>query len=124
MIVGIGIDMVDIERVGRAMARVPRFPQRILTNEELLLMPPQGRRRAEWIAGRFAAKEAFAKALGTGIGRGLSWLDLSILPGEQERPAVRLRLAKDQEELWMKRRIHLSITHEKRLALAFVIIEE
>lgn len=124
MIVGIGIDMVHIERILRALERTPRFPQRILTKEELLLMPPQGRRRAEWVAGRFAAKEAFAKALGTGIGSDFSWKDLSILMGEKDKPEVKLHFAKDQEGLWMKRSIHLSITHEREHALALVVIEE
>src|SRR5690625_983539 len=71
MIKGIGIDIVELDRIEKSMLEKKRFTDRILTEKEKLrfLELTNQRRRVEYLAGRFAAKEACAKALGTGIGR-------------------------------------------------------
>ncbi|CCQ96320.1 Holo-(acyl-carrier-protein) synthase [[Clostridium] ultunense Esp] len=124
MIIGIGTDMVEIERVRGVIHRNKRFLDRILTVGELAFLPSSAERRAEYVAGRFAAKEAFAKAMGTGIGGSLSWKDLSVIAGEHGKPMILLQSRRFQEGEWTRRKIHVSITHERSMALAFVIIEE
>lgn len=107
MIRGIGADVVQIARIERAM-RNPRFTVRILTESER-----KQRVTAAFLAGRWAAKEAIAKA----IGRSLSWQDVEVLPGENGAPVVR----------WLNgwnHRVHLSISHEKSVAFAVAIWED
>ncbi len=77
MIKGIGIDIVEINRLARVLNRQPRLPERILTlSEQDIFNELSEKRQLEFLAGRFVAKEAFAKAYGTGIGRHLSFHDL------------------------------------------------
>lgn len=126
MIYGVGNDMVEIERVHRMLQGISggKFTERILTSVEREL-PGIIRRPAEFLAGRFAAKEAVSKAFGCGIGRVLSFQDMSVMPGQMGRPEVYL-----SKEAWSRLemqpdqvRIHLSITHERKLAAAFAVIE-
>lgn len=116
MIKGIGIDLIEIERIKELLERQERFPDRILAGrekEEYTLLP--ARRRVEYLAGRFAAKEAYAKAAGTGIGASLSFQDIEVGKDALGKPYfVR------PGEL----RAHLSITHTKEYAAAHVVIEE
>ncbi|WP_053364849.1 holo-ACP synthase [Bacillus sp. FJAT-27245] len=116
MIKGIGIDLIEIGRIKELMEKQERFPDRILTGrekEEYSLLP--NGRRAEFLAGRFAAKEAFSKALGTGIGASLSFQDIEVGKDALGKPYfVR------PEEM----KAHLSITHTKEYAAAYVVIEE
>ncbi|TCI70556.1 MULTISPECIES: holo-ACP synthase [unclassified Exiguobacterium] len=115
MIVGIGIDIVELERIARSIKN-DRFVARLLTEAERALAdayPEQ--RRIEFVAGRFAAKEAYAKAVGTGIARGLSWQQIEILPDEAGRPHMTAPFSG---------RIHMSISHSEQYAVAQVIIEE
>ena len=89
MIVGIGIDIVQIARIKAALDRLgERFAQRILTSTEMLRWQQQGQ-SAPWLAKRFAAKEALAKAMGTGIGK-LSFQDIEVLRLESGAPALQL----------------------------------
>lgn len=73
MIYGVGLDLVEIARIMDTVQRQPRFPERILSEQELERYHnyTTERRRIEFLAGRFAVKEAFSKALGTGIGKKL-----------------------------------------------------
>lgn len=115
MIVGIGIDIVEIERIARS-SKQPRFIKRLLTDAEYELA--QGyptNRQIEFIAGRFAAKEAYAKAVGTGIAHGLSWRQIEVLPDETGRPVMTAP---------SEGRIHVSISHSEQYAIAQVIIEK
>lgn len=115
MIAGIGVDIVETERIREIMKRKPRFADRILTDTEqrdFRRLPES--RKTEYLAGRFAAKEAFAKALGTGIGKDLSFRDIEI----QTDPAGKPFFAKPKE-----RGVHLSISHSKTCAVAMVVIE-
>lgn len=115
-IVGIGMDAIELERIRQAMKKRERFAERILTAKEKelfqMMMP---NRQVEFLAGRFAAKEAYAKALGTGIGKAVSFLEIEILPNEKGQPLVHCPAF--EGKVW------LSITHTKEVAYAYVIFE-
>jgi holo-[acyl-carrier protein] synthase len=119
MIKGIGIDIIELERIQNMILQQPRFVQRILTAEEQVRWNTlSGQRQVEYLAGRFAAKEALAKALGTGVGGSFSWQDVSILSDDYGAPQVN----------WHKREgifsTHLSISHSGHYAVAQAILEE
>lgn len=117
MIFGIGIDIIELNRIRDIYNRQPKFINRILTiNEKQRLAKLSEHRQVEFIAGRFAAKEAFSKALGTGFGKELSFLDLEISSNEQGKPIIKTKKIKNKT-------IHLSISHSKEYAVAQVIIE-
>ncbi|SDX33362.1 holo-[acyl-carrier-protein] synthase [Marininema mesophilum] len=123
MIIGIGIDLVEFVRL--ADIRITRLSERILTSREMETIPTETKRRLEWVAGRFAAKEAVAKAAGCGIGGQLSFQDITIIKGEKGCPSVELSTKSIaalgyQEDV----HIHLSITHTNKTAAAFVVIEQ
>ncbi|MFP3440843.1 holo-ACP synthase, partial [Pantoea sp. SIMBA_133] len=88
MIKGIGIDMIELDRIKKVIQRNASFAERILTESELstyyLL---NGHRSVEFLAGRFAAKEAYAKARGTGIGK-LSWQDICVQKSIEGAPYI------------------------------------
>lgn len=117
MIQGIGLDVVEIERIMLAHKRTSKFKERILTTRELKKCATltEGR-QLEFLAGRFAAKEAFAKALGTGIGKECSFKDIEVLPNEVGKP---LLYFKGQAV-----KGHVSIAHTKQIASAQVILVE
>ena len=124
MIIGIGIDIVEKQRIRISLERHgERFLKRILTPEEMLLLPLEENRRIEFLSGRFASKEAFAKAMGTGIGKDLSWQDVAI-ERKNGKPVIGVSKAW-LEKMDPERRLtfHVSITHEKKYAVAQVIIE-
>ncbi|KZZ85204.1 MULTISPECIES: holo-ACP synthase [Bacillaceae] len=117
MITGIGLDIVDMERIRALENRHPRFPQRILGKEEWLIYEQlTGVRKTEFLAGRFACKEAFAKASGLGIGKSLSFQDIQIVKEKSGKPAVIASGFSDA-------RILVSITHTKEYAAAQIIME-
>lgn len=122
MIYGIGIDLVDISRIKKAMDRKGnRFAKKILTDKEISLAPSLDEKKVEYIASRFAAKEAVAKAFGTGIGKELGWKDIEILKYDSGRPYVSI---KNSDMNSNKMKIHLSISHTKLVAAAKVIVEQ
>lgn len=87
MIFGIGLDVIELQRIEEAVARNARFVERVLTAEEETVYSTLGpRRKIEFLAGRYAAKEAFAKAYGTGIGSAVSFQSLTVLPNELGQP--------------------------------------
>jgi holo-[acyl-carrier protein] synthase len=128
MIVGIGSDLIDIRRVERTLERFgERFVQRVFTEVEQ--RKSEGRRlRAASYAKRFAAKEACAKALGTGMRAGVFWRDMGVVNLRSGQPTMALtggaaaRLAALVPPGWTAS-IHVTITDEYPLAQAFVIIE-
>ncbi len=128
MIIGIGSDLIDIRRVEQSLERYgERFIQRIYTKVEQARS--EGRRqRAASYAKRFAAKEACAKALGTGMSQGVFWRDMGVVNLPSGKPTVALtggaakRLAKILPP-GHEAAIHLTITDDFPLAQAFVIIE-
>src|SRR5271167_1695764 len=124
MIVGTGIDIAEVPRIGQSIARFgDRFLQRIYTAGEIRYCDSKAN-RVERYAARFAAKEAAMKALGTGWSRGVRWRDCEVtrLPGG--KPTLQLAGAAREiaDELGVKN-ISLSITHSGNLALAHVIFE-
>ncbi|MPY74340.1 MAG: holo-ACP synthase [Alphaproteobacteria bacterium] len=127
MIIGIGSDLIDIRRVERTLGRFPgRFEERCFTAVERAKSDKR-RRRADSYAKRFAAKEACAKALGTGFRRGVFWSDMGVVNLASGRPTMELTGgARRQLDAitppGMRAQIDLSITDEYPLAQATVII--
>ena len=125
MIVGIGIDGIEIARMHASIERFgEHFLNRIFTAEEQAYCLKKQKKADESFAARFAAKEAGAKALGTGISRGVSWLEIEVtrLPGQ--RPELRLhgRAAARANELGVTHMV-LSLTHTRNEAMAMVMME-
>ncbi|TRM11363.1 holo-ACP synthase [Lentibacillus cibarius] len=118
MIIGIGMDIIELERIEGSVKRNSRFPDRILTEKEKeqYAMLANDRRRAEYLAGRFAAKEAFSKACGRGIGA-IGFRDVEIIRNENGAPKIRVP-GYEQMNLFV------SITHSRDYAAAQVLIEE
>ncbi len=116
MITGIGLDVVELERIEKIDQRSAKFRKRILTEKELEMYDRYSpSRRLEFLAGRFSGKEAFSKARGTGIGAACGFLDIEILSDEVGKP-----------ELYFKGdRVNgfISITHTKTIAAAQVILQ-
>ncbi|MGA2635184.1 MAG: holo-ACP synthase [Terracidiphilus sp.] len=124
MIVGSGIDIVEIGRIQQSMDRHgKRFLDRVFTAAEQAYCLSK-RTSAESLAARFAAKEAGAKALGTGISYGVSWLEIEVVREPSGRPTLRFqgRAAQVAERLGVARAA-VSITHTANLAMASVVIE-
>ena len=89
MITGIGLDITEIERIKSIHAKTRKFEERILTEKERVQSNElSGARQLEYLAGRFAAKEAFSKALGTGIGKDCSFQDIEILKEPSGKPIL------------------------------------
>jgi holo-[acyl-carrier protein] synthase len=128
MIVGIGSDLSDIRRIEASLERFgERFTQRIFTDLERARSERKNDRAASY-AKRFAAKEACAKALGTGMRRGVFWRDMGVVNLRSGQPTMALTngaLARLHELMppGMKPVIHLSLTDDHPYAQAFVIIE-
>jgi holo-[acyl-carrier protein] synthase len=128
LIVGIGSDLCDIRRVDKTLERFgERFTNRIFTELERTRSERKTDRAASY-AKRFAAKEACAKALGTGLKRGVFWRDMGVINLRSGQPTMALAggAAKRLAELipeGMEPMIHLSLTDDHPYAQAFVIIE-
>jgi holo-[acyl-carrier protein] synthase len=124
VIVGIGTDIVEIVRVERALERHgERFARRILVAQEYARFTAH-RKPAAYLAKRFAAKEAFSKAMGTGIRAPVSWQNLGVVNHASGRPYFELSAA--LAELVRERGIrsvHVSLTDERGMAAAFVVLE-
>lgn len=128
MIIGLGSDLIDIRRVAKTLERYEmRFTQRVFTDIERAKSDRRSERAASY-AKRFAAKEACAKALGTGLSRGVFWRDMGVVNLPGGKPTMELtggaalRLAAMMPDRH-KAMIHLTITDDYPLAQAFVIIE-
>ena len=125
MIVGVGTDICQMSRIEKLLKSSKRqaFIERTFTKEEIDNLPSKNR-ELSYFAGRWAAKEAVAKALGTGFGEHCRWLDICIGRNEKGAPIVILNelTKKTAEELNIER-LHLSISHEKEYATAFCVAE-
>ncbi len=117
MIAGIGIDCVQIDAIKKSISS-PRFEERFFGEEERLLFI--GAHRAERIAAHFAAKEAFSKAMGTGV-RGFSLCEVEVLRDELGAPFF--KLSGKAKDLAAGKRIFVSLTHTHQTAQAIVIAE-
>lgn len=124
--VAVGIDMVEVVRIQRALEdpRIGRrFRERVYTDKEVEYCEKR-RRRYESFAGRFAAKEATMKALGTGWGGKIGWRDIEVVSAASGEPEVYLhnKASSLAQELGI-RHLSLSITHTERYAMATLIAE-
>ncbi len=122
MIVGIGIDIIEVERIASAIERYgDHFLRRIYTDAERHYCERSQANRLLHYAARFAAKEAFSKAIGTGITSGFRFRDCGVLNHDSGQPTIVLTgvLA----EQWGTHRIHLSLSHTRQYAAACVVIE-
>src|SRR3954471_16091958 len=128
MIIGIGSDLIDIRRIEKSLERHgQRFIQRIYTEVEQARSENRQARAASY-AKRFAAKEACAKALGTGMSQGVFWRDMGVVNLPSGKPAMRLTTGAAKRLSQMlppgyRSAIHLTITDDFPLAQAFVVIE-
>ncbi|WP_288678772.1 holo-ACP synthase [uncultured Clostridium sp.] len=126
MIIGIGVDIIEIERVRQAIRNNKNFLSKLFTEREIDYFISRNM-NSEVIAGNFAAKEAVSKALGTGM-RGFSFKDIEILRNELGKPEVILhnganlignKLFENNNSL----RVHLSISHNNSSAIAYSVLE-
>lgn len=124
MIIGIGTDIVSISRIEKAVIRFgERFINRVFTEEEANACKDK-REPATHLAARFAAKEAVLKALGTGISQGIGFKDVEVTREKGKRPEIRLhQKAKEIAESYGYKSVHLSISHDGGVAVAFAVLE-
>lgn len=130
MILGLGSDMVSIARIEEALQRFGnKFEERLFTasEQEKARRATEPRQIAATYAKRFAAKEAFAKALGTGIAGGIQWVDIEVVNDPLGKAQLQLHgrtkiLAELQVPEGKQLSLHLSITDEREYAQAVVII--
>ena len=124
MIVGTGIDIAEVPRVAASIERFGRrFLERVFTPEEIRYCESKAN-KTERYAGRFAAKEAAMKAIGTGWSRGVTWQDVEVqrVPGQRPTMAFHGKAAEFFRQL-VASRAHLLITHTQESAMAQVILE-
>ena len=123
--IGIGTDILEIQRLEQALTRSGEpFLKRILTPAELELASRKGAAAIGFYAGRWAAKEAVSKMLGTGIGKDCSFQDISVLNEESGAPYIILSgAAKAKADALGITKIHISLSHEEHYCLAMVIGE-
>lgn len=124
MIVGIGVDLVEIARVRRTLVRFgDRFVQKVLSGPETNLFSQAGEDPA-WLAKRFAAKEAAAKALGTGMRQGVYFPQITIERSRGGPPQLVLSGVAEQTAISLgATRFHVSLSDEVDYAMAFVVLE-
>lgn len=121
MIIGVGIDLTRISRIEESLKK-PGFEDKFFSVRERVMFAKRGN-RAETIAANFAAKEAFGKAMGTGLS-GFKWQELSVLRTEIGAPYLAYEGSLSELVDQRKWRAHVSLTHEDNFASAYVIIEE
>src|SRR3984885_5838830 len=125
MVIGMGTDLIETRRVQESIDRFgERFLERIFTAGEIAYCMRK-KNAAESFAARFAAKEAGAKALGTGISRGVSWKEFEVKREPGQRPELHLsgRAAEIARELGVSR-MSLSLTHSREMSMAVVVAED
>ena len=123
MILGVGTDLVEIQRIRDSIAKGNRLARRILTPAEQSYVEEK-QDPAPFIAARFAAKEAILKALGTGLADGINWTDMEIQRDAKGAPSVHLS-GRAAEIATTKggQTIHISLSHTRNQALAFALAE-
>lgn len=120
MIIGIGTDIIEIDRINKAVINTKGFLNKTFTEKEMELFSEK-KMRAQTIAGNFAAKEAFVKALGIGM-RGITFKDIEVLRDELGKPYINLS-DKVAEKYSLEFNVLVSISHNKESAISFVILE-
>lgn len=123
MIVGLGVDVVEVARIREALENQPRMVQRVFTEEEANYCTER-KAQFQHFAGRFAAKEAALKALGTGWAEGIRWRDVEVTADSTGRPDIRFHAkaleifnSKQAASAW------LTISHASEYAVAVVVLE-
>jgi holo-[acyl-carrier protein] synthase len=125
VIISIGIDIVEVYRIGETLTRTPRFAERVFTGKERAYCESKGAAAAQSYAARFAAKEAFLKALKTGWRGKITWHDMEILNDADGVPNLEISgEARALMENLGADKIHLSISHTSEHAVAEVILEK
>ncbi len=127
MISGVGSDLISVNRVEEKILKLgDKFIRKIFTESEII-ESKKIKNEANFFAKRFAAKEAFSKAIGLGIGRGVNFLDIEIFNNNFGKPEIRLL---NNKNLFLRQLLkcekfamHLSLSDEKTMAIAMVIIE-
>ena len=122
MILGVGTDIIEIDRIKNAIDNTPGFLEKVFTKREVEELS-KNTLRVESVAGNFAVKEAVSKAVGTGI-RGFSFRDIEVFRDNLGKPVVNVsenvrKLIKAKDYLF-----NVSISHNKTMAIAFVVLEE
>ncbi len=121
MVIGIGTDIIEIDRIEAAINNNKNFIKKVFTEKEIEMFNKRNM-RSEVIAGNFAAKEAISKSLGTGI-RGFSLIDIEVLRDEFGKPVAYLNNV-IENIINKKYKLNISISHNKTSAIAFAILEE
>lgn len=124
MIIGIGFDLIEVARIAKQVDGDSRFKEKMFTSAEIEYCESFRVNKAQHYAARFAAKEAFFKAIGSGYRGGLAFNEIAIVNDELGKPL--LRLSGKTEEFAQQRQvgeIHVSLSHLRELAGAVVIIE-
>jgi holo-[acyl-carrier protein] synthase len=126
MVLGVGTDLMETKRIEVSIDRFgERFLERVFTTGEIAYCMRKKKNAAESFAARFAAKEAGAKALGTGISRGVTWKELEVRREANGRPTLHLSgRAAELAGAMGVRRMQLSLTHSRELAMAVVVAED
>jgi holo-[acyl-carrier protein] synthase len=125
MILSTGIDIVEVYRIAETMARTPRFGERVFTAAERAYCDAKGAAAAQSYAGRFAAKEAFLKALKTGWRGKITWQEIEVENDSEGVPS--LLVTGEAKRLLSEtgaKMVHLSISHTAEHAVAHVIFEK
>lgn len=123
MIKGIGIDIVEVERIREAIEKYrDRFRDKIFTEEEIMYSMEFKGKEYVHLAARFAVKEAFSKAIGTGITQGFRFREISVRNLPSGEPI--LILSGNMREKYGKYQFHISISHTDSNAVAVVVMEE
>lgn len=121
MIKGIGTDIIDIKRIKSIMEKFgEKFYEKILTEKEIEYCKSFKAKPEPHFAGRFASKEAYSKALGTGISKEFKWKDIEILNDSRGKPYINHTL----ENEYSNGKFHVTISHTDEYAMAVVIWEE
>jgi holo-[acyl-carrier protein] synthase len=125
MVLGLGTDLIEIERIQASVDRFgDRFLERVFTIGEIAYCRRK-KQPAESFAARFAAKEAGAKALGTGISRGVSWKEIEVRREMGQRPTLHFSgRAGELADALGVRRAHLTLSHSRGLAIAVALVED
>jgi holo-[acyl-carrier protein] synthase len=126
MVLGVGTDLMETKRIEVSIDRYgERFLERVFTAGEIAYCLRKKKNAAESFAARFAAKEAGAKALGTGISRGVTWKELEVRREPNGRPTLHLSgRAAELAGAMGVRRMQLSLTHSREFAMAVVVAED
>jgi holo-[acyl-carrier protein] synthase len=125
VIVSIGIDIIEVRRVGETIERTPRFAERVFTAAERAYCESRGAVAAQHYAARFAAKEAALKALQTGWSGGIAWQDIEVSAKESGAPLILFHgRALELYEKTGATAVHLSIAHTSEHAVAQVVLEK